>query len=81
MFDYYWRNKIIGRVKNTNNNIFFNRGGDLGSIHIWDQKTLNPVKSFKGHIMEINDLLPLKNQRLVSCSTDSKIIIWNIITG
>ena len=49
-----------------------------GSINIWDLFGLNKVKSFKAHDCRISYLLLFDKTKLISCSYDKKIKIWNL---
>ena len=51
-----------------------------GTISIWSLKSLIKVKSFKAHIYSITCLLFVENSKLISCSLDNIIKIWNLKT-
>lgn len=67
-------------VKRINDQSFATASRDK-SIKIWDIKTLNVIdkKELKngGHTNSVNLILKLNHTKFVSCSDDSKIIIWS----
>ena len=64
-------------------------GGDsYGNISLWfysknDKRVKDPFKVLKnGHTEMVTDLLPLpKLESLISCSSDHKVILWDMISG
>jgi WD40 repeat protein len=62
------------------NEDFFVSASRDKSIKIWDRKTFKVIdkKEFKtgGHRNSVNQVLPTDENTFVSCSDDSRIIIW-----
>ncbi|CAF0831612.1 unnamed protein product [Brachionus calyciflorus] len=48
------------------------------NIFIWDWFNSSLIRNFSAHNGAISDLLNINNNLLISCSTDSKIKIWNM---
>ena len=51
-----------------------------GTINIWNLESLTKVKSFRAHLFHIKCLLLVDNSKLISCSADYIIKIWDIET-
>ncbi|KAJ1506494.1 protein with putative role during mitosis, partial [Coelomomyces lativittatus] len=52
------------------------------TIKLWDpQNGYQNVRTFKGHDHSVSCVVFLPNQRLVSCSRDKSIRIWDLNTG
>lgn len=48
---------------------------------LWDLTSRKLLKTYKGHMEEVNCVVTLEKQRIASCSTNLNIKIWNMVTG
>ncbi len=52
------------------------------NVRIWDVKTAQPIRMFKGHTKRVNQAVFADHgSRIVSCSSDRTVRIWDVKTG
>ena len=49
-----------------------------GDIEVWDARLTQMIRRLRGHEQRVNDLLFLDGKRVVSCSRDRTIRIWDL---
>lgn len=74
------KNSVYGLAYNSKGNKFATASYD-GVARIWDDKTKEKIVTFKEHMLGIDDILLTADGRVITCSQDRTIKIWDSKTG
>jgi WD40 repeat protein len=68
----------LGVTSIARDGYFLFSSGEDCNIVMWDSRTREQLRTFKGHSLEINMLCIIpENGNIISCSRDGSIFIWD----